>query len=114
MSSPKKPRGPANLDDIGTRVWKRLSDHNLGDRASTDAMEVDTGVVQRLSTRDIEKVEEDDPIGDLRALIKAVRKAPRDAEAAAAVARPRGGTRVVEQLAVLLADEAHVQAPCRA
>ena len=111
MSSPKKPRGPASLDDIGTRVWKRLSDSDLRERASTDALEVNTDVVQRLSTRDLEKIEEEDPIGELRTLIKAVRKAPRDAEVRRRLRAHAAERGLWEQLALLLADEAHVQAP---
>ncbi|MBV8757295.1 MAG: hypothetical protein JO257_08480 [Deltaproteobacteria bacterium] len=113
MSSPKKPRGPEGSDDIGTRVWRRLS---MPPRDSD--IDIDTDEVQRLSTRDIERVEEsvvskvdDDAVGALRKLIRAVRQAPRDAEARRrlrAYAAERG---VWEQLAVLLADEAHVDAP---
>ena len=113
MSSPKKPRGPGDSDDLGTRVWRRLSVP-----ARESDVDVITEQVQLLSTQDIERIDEsvvakvdDDAVGELRRLIRAVRKAPRDQEARRklrAYAAERG---LWEQLAVLLADEARVDSP---
>jgi len=116
MSSPKKPRGPGDSDDLGTRVWRRLQPP---ERESD--LELDTDEVQRLSTHDIERIDEsvvskvtrlgDDPVGALRRLIKAVRQAPTDQEARRKLRAYAAEHGLWEQLAVLLADEAHVDAP---
>src|SRR3569623_1353383 len=116
MSSPKKPRGPGDSDDLGTRVWRRLQPP---ERESD--LELDTDEVQRLSTHDIERSDEsvvskvtrlgDDPVGALRRLIKAVRQAPTDQEARRKLRAYAAEHGLWEQLAVLLADEAHVDAP---
>ncbi len=111
MSSSKKP--PREADDLGTRVWRRLSVPQRDSDIITDEVEL-------LSTHDIERVRvedsvvgkvEDDAVGELRRLIRGVRQAPRDQEARRrlrAYAAERGQW---ETLAVLLADEAHVDAP---
>lgn len=117
MSSPKQPRGPGDSDDLGTRVWRRLSPP--APRESD--VEIDTDEVQRLSTHDIERIDEsvvskvvkvsDDPVGVLRRLIRAVRQTPRDQEARRKLRAYAAEHGLWEQLAVLLADEAHVDAP---
>ena len=79
-----------------TRVWRRDEE----------------SVVEQLATGQVEQLMVD-PIQELRALIKAVRKAPRDAEVRRRLRAHAAEHGLWEQLALLLADEAHVQAPPR-
>lgn len=76
-----------------TRVWRRE----------------DESVVEQLATGQVEQLMID-PIQELRSLIKAVRTAPRDAEQRRKLRAHAAEHALWEPLALLLADEAHVQA----
>ena len=95
-------KGPTNdPDEAGTRVWTRLSEPDIA-----------TGKVERLATSEVEILSVDplaDPMGDMRSLIRSVRKAPRDVEARRRLRAHAAEHGLWEQLAMLLADEAHVQ-----
>jgi tetratricopeptide (TPR) repeat protein len=77
-----------------TRVWRREEE----------------SVVEQLATGQVEQLIVD-PIGELRALIRAVRNAPRDGEVRRKLRAHAAEHALWEPLAMLLADEAHVQAP---
>lgn len=94
-------KGPStDGDDVGTRVWQRLSEPDL----ATGKVER----VERLATGEVEMLAVD-PMQEMRGLIRGVRKAPRDGEARRRLRAHAAEHGLWEQLSLLVADEVHVQ-----